>query len=231
MSTSINTLTDAVAHPTRSASVAEQLRTAILSGAFQPGERLQEVRLSQRLQVSRTPVRLALQALAGDGLLEHAPNRGYSVRAFDRTELLHAFEVRAALEGLAARFTAERGLDPAERAGLERILAEGDALLMGGALSETSRPAYTRINAAFHETLHSASRSRMVGEMLRLSQQVLLSSHRQVVAFEHGKVRRRHDDHHRIFEAVLLRDAGRAESLMRDHVASIRAAFMGSPAA
>ena len=65
--------------------------------------------------------------------------------------------------------------------------------------------------------------------MLRISQQVPLSSHRQVVAFEYRKIRRRHDDHHRIFEAFLLRDAGRAESLMRDHVASIRAAFMGGP--
>jgi len=230
MSTDSTAEANAAGRPTRSASVAEQLRTAILAGAFRPGERLQEVRLGQRLNVSRTPVRLALQALAGDGLLEYAPNRGYSVRAFDRVELLHAFEVRAALEGLAARFTAERGLDVAERAALERILADGDALLRGGALAEAGRPAYTRMNAAFHEAVHQASRSRMLGEVLRISSQVPLSSHHQVVAFEHGKVRRRHDDHHRIFEAILMRDAGRAESLMRDHVASIRAAFMGSPA-
>ena len=217
--------------PTRSASVAEQLRSAILAGTFQPGERLREVSLGEQLHVSRTPVRLALQALAGDGLLEYVPNRGYSVRAFDRVTILQAFEVRAALEGLAARFTAERGLDGAEQAGLERILAEGDALLQAGSMPEASRPAYTRINAAFHEALHRASRNRMIGEMLRISQQVPLSSYRQVVAFEHGLVRRRHDDHHRIFEAILLRDAGRADGLMRDHVGSIRAAFLGGGAA
>ncbi|TPG59738.1 GntR family transcriptional regulator [Roseomonas nepalensis] len=211
----------------RSLSVADELRAAVIAGEFGPGERLQEVRLSKRLGVSRTPVRLALQALAADGLLEHAPRRGYSVRRFDATEILNAFEIRAALEGLAARFAAERGLEEAARARLEAILAEGDALLSRGELPEGSRPAYIRMNAAFHEALHGASGSRMLGEMLRLSQNLPLSSHHHVVAFEYRRVRRRHDDHHRILEAVLRRDARRAENLMCDHVASIKAGLTG----
>jgi GntR family transcriptional regulator of vanillate catabolism len=62
--------------PTRSASVVEVLRSAILAGEYGPGERLHEVRLTGRLGVSRTPVRAALQALASEGLLDYAPEPG-----------------------------------------------------------------------------------------------------------------------------------------------------------
>jgi GntR family transcriptional regulator of vanillate catabolism len=74
--------TSPVPVPTRSASVVETLRSAILSGEYNPGERLHEVRLTARLGVSRTPVRAALQTLASEGLLDYAPNRGYAVRTF-----------------------------------------------------------------------------------------------------------------------------------------------------
>ena len=211
----------------RAISMTDELRRAVLAGQFQPGERLQEVRLGALLQASRTPVRLALQALAADGLLEYAPNRGYTVRSFDSTELLNAFDIRAALEGLAAGFAARRGLDGNERAEIELVLAQGDTLLAHGDLAEASRPAYVAVNASFHEALHRAARSRMANEMLRISQNLPMSSHRHIVAFEYAKVRRRHDDHHRILDAVLRRDAGQAEALMRDHVASIKAGLSG----
>src|ERR1700738_3039790 len=64
----------------RALSVMDQIREAILGGSIAAGERLNEVRLSKTLAVSRTPVRAALQALAGEGLLDYAPNRGVTVR-------------------------------------------------------------------------------------------------------------------------------------------------------
>jgi len=60
----------------------DQIREAVLNGSVAAGERLNEVRLSRALAVSRTPVRAALQALVGEGLLDYAPNRGFSVREF-----------------------------------------------------------------------------------------------------------------------------------------------------
>ncbi len=68
----------------------------------------------------------------------------------------------------------------------------------------------------------------MLRDMLRQSQQIAPSSHRNVIAFELSDVRRRHDDHHRIYEAILCRDAGRAELLMRDHVESIKVSLLRS---
>jgi GntR family transcriptional regulator, vanillate catabolism transcriptional regulator len=214
--------------PTRSASVIEALRDAILSGAFEPGERLHEVKLTQRLGVSRTPVRSALQTLASEGLLDYAPNRGYAMRAFPVSEIISAYDVRAVLEGLAARLAAERGLDAAHHAELERALEEGDRLLASGDLSTSDRGTYGAINTAFHETIHAAAGSRMLGDMVRLCQHVPISSPRNIVAFEMRDVRRRHDDHHRVFEALVARDLWRAEMLMRDHVASVKTSLVRS---
>jgi GntR family transcriptional regulator of vanillate catabolism len=221
-----STKTDDGSRPTRTISTIDELRAAILAGHYRPGERLQEVRLGESLGVSRTPVRIALQALAAEGLLEHEPNCGYSVRKFDRTEILNALETRAALEGLAARFAAERGLGPAEQTRLEEILAEGDTLLAPGDPSEDSRSAYAQMNAAFHDAVHDASATRMVREMLRLTQLLPISSHVNLVAFEYGKIRHRHDEHHRIFEAIIRRDGSRAEAIMREHVSSIKTGLM-----
>jgi GntR family transcriptional regulator of vanillate catabolism len=217
---------EAGSRSTRTISATDELRAAILAGTYRPGERLQEVRVGASLGVSRTPVRIALQALAAEGLLEYEPNCGYSVRTFNRAEILNAFETRAALEGLAARFAAERGLKLTEQTRIEQILAEGDALLAHGDPSEESRPAYARMNAAFHDAIHNASETRMIREMLRLTQLLPMSSHENLVAFEYGKIRHRHDEHHRVLEAIIRRDGSRAEMIMREHVSSIKTGLM-----
>src|ERR1700704_4545962 len=113
----------------RALSLMDQIREAILGGMVNAGERLNEVRLSRTLSVSRTPVRAALQALAGEGLLDYAPNRGFTVREFPLDAIVDAYEIRASLEGVAARFAAERGLSPDEKATIERSLRAGDRLL------------------------------------------------------------------------------------------------------
>jgi GntR family transcriptional regulator, vanillate catabolism transcriptional regulator len=208
--------------PSVSLSTTEKLRAAVLASEFVPGERLYEVRLSERLGVSRTPIRAALQALASDGLLDYAPHRGYSVRSFDAAEILQAYEIRAVLEGLAAKRAAQLGMGDAPRRDIEGALLEGDRLLSRGHLIPEDRIAYGAINSTIHNAILTAGQARMLGDMLRLSQQVAPSSHRNVVAFEYQDVRRRHDDHHRIFEAILCRDPGRAELLMRDHVESVK---------
>lgn len=218
-----------VAEPaTRSVSIMEDLRCAILAGEFPPGERLLEVALSERLGVSRTPIRAALQALAGEGLLVHTPNRGYYVRTFSIEEIIQAYEIRATLEGLAAKRAALLGLSAEQRIAIETALRDGDRLLARGAVSPNDRSAYGDINVAFHGTIHAAGQSRMLRDMLRIPQQIAPSSHRNVIAFEYADVRRRHDDHHRIYEAILYRDGGRAELLMRHHVESVKISLVRS---
>jgi GntR family transcriptional regulator, vanillate catabolism transcriptional regulator len=209
-------------------SVLETLRAAVLAGEFQAAERLHEVKLTMRFGASRTPVRAALQKLASEGLLDYTPNRGYTVREFSIGEMISAYEVRAVLEGLAARLSAERGLNISEIAILQQALREGDDLLRNGQITDDHRSQYGRINACFHETVHRSAGSRLLSETVYLCLRVPVSSPRYIVAFEERDVRRRHDDHHRIFEAIIGREPWRAEMLMRDHVASVKSSLVRS---
>src|ERR1700737_4975667 len=199
----------------RALSVMEQIREAVLNGSVAAGERLNEVRLSRTLAVSRTPVRAALQALAGEGLLDYAPNRGFTVREFPLDAIVDAYEIRASLEGVAARFAAERGLGADARSIIERSLAAGDKLLERGSFEAGDLTVYRNINGDFHDTLLAAARNRMLAEMIRICHHVPISSSRNIVAFEHRDVRRRHDDHHRIYEAIVAREPWRGGVLMR----------------
>ncbi len=209
-------------------SVTERLREAILSGEIATGVRLNEVRLSQAMEVSRTPVRAALQALAGEGLLDYVPNRGYLVRVFPLSEIVDAYDIRAQLEGLATRFAAERGLSGEDCRVIEQSLRDGDALLERGVFEPGDLSRYRIINGNFHDTILGAARNRMLGEMIRICHHVPVSSNRNIVAFEHRYVRRRHDDHHRIYEAILSREPHRAEPLMREHVASVKSSLIST---
>lgn len=209
-------------------SVTDRLREAILGGEIATGVRLNEVRLSQMMEVSRTPVRAALQALAGEGLLDYVPNRGFLVRTFPLSEIVDAYDIRAQLEGLATRFAAERGLSAQDREVVEQALADGDALLNKGVFETGDMSRYRIINGNFHDTILGAAKNRMLGEMIRICHHVPVSSNRNIVAFEHRNVRRRHDDHHRIYEAILAREPHRAEALMREHIASIKSSLVNS---
>src|SRR5438128_9233630 len=88
-----------------------RLREMILNGNFQAGERISELPLTARLGVSRTPIRLALERLAHEGLLEPYPTGGFIVRKFTLDDIWDSMEVRGLLEGGATRLAAERLAD------------------------------------------------------------------------------------------------------------------------
>lgn len=140
--------------------------------------------------------------------------------------MISAYEIRAVLEGLAARLSAEHGMSNDQLAVLQQALKDGDDLLSAGHITDQHRAEYSRINANFHETIQLAAGSRLLCDTVYLCQQVPVSSPRNVVAFELRDVRRRHDDHHRIFEAIVSREPWRAEMLMRDHVASVKSSLV-----
>jgi DNA-binding GntR family transcriptional regulator len=93
----------------------EVLRTMILDGTLAPGERLNEVHLSQALGISRGPLREAIQRLASEGLVEAVTHRGVYVRSFSARELSDFYELRIALEThavrLAARYSPQDRID------------------------------------------------------------------------------------------------------------------------
>ena len=97
--------------------VSDELRRLVITGELPPGTRIVEDRLAARLGVSRNPVREALQALAAEGFVDILPRRGAVVAQVTQAEAEDLFDVRAALEPLAARLAARRS----DGAGHERL--------------------------------------------------------------------------------------------------------------
>ena len=204
---------------TLSQQVTETVRDWILHGRFEAGERIEEIPLAEVLGVSRTPVRAALATLANEGLIVHQPKRGYVVREFELDDILAAYEVRAVLEGLACRSAAQRGLNDEQARTVLDCLATGDRILSAGALNPEEHEPYQKMNVDLHNTLLAAASNPWLGRFAEQAHNIPYASDRIVLwDVEYGVILRSHGDHHRIIEAVLARDAARAEQLMREHV-------------
>ena len=206
----------------RALMIADHVRDAILSGALPSGHRVNEVHLARELGVSRTPIRAALHALGAEGLLDYAANRGFTVRAYGIESIAEAYEIRAVLEGLACRFAAQRGIASAERAAFDAALREGDAIIAAFRGTPEQVAAYRAVNVAFHDTVLRAAGNAMLTDTVRMTLTRPGATFRNIVTFTERDVRSRHDDHHRIFEAMAAGDGWRAEVLMREHVSSVK---------
>jgi len=141
------TLTRIEAAPDYVEQVGRALVGAIASGQFAPGERLTQEDIARRLNVSRQPVLQALRQLKRDGLVEDAPGRGLQVAALDATLIARVYEVRGALDALAARLAARRKavLDPA-------LIAAGRRAVKGRDMR-----AMIETDLAFHQAVYAAS--------------------------------------------------------------------------
>lgn len=203
---------------TLSQSVTEKLRDWVLQGILKPGERLEEIPLAGTLGVSRTPVRAALATLGNEGLLEHQPNRGYTVRVYKLEEIIDAYEVRAVLEGLACRKAAQRGLSTDAVNELRQSLAAGDAILACKTLRPEDHAPYQQVNIAIHNTILNAAGNSWVTRFAAQAQTTPFASDRIMLWDDYEIIYRSHGDHHRIVNALITGDAARAESLMREHV-------------
>jgi len=207
----------------RAESVVLELRDMIMRGEFPAGFHVQEIPLAERMGVSRTPIREALNILAKEGLLEAGPKRGYKIRTFSIEEIEQAYEVRASLEGTACRLLAERGLDPGAEARLRAAIELGDGLLDRGMFGAAEQQPWLEMNNTIHSLLVDATGNAMLVRCVEQTLRVPLASARHVhwyrfdqVNFERAKIA--HRDHHAVFEALINRQAARAEARMREHI-------------
>ena len=193
-----------------------------MSGQLAPGAKLLEVVLSQRLGVSRTPLRAALHSLASEGLLEYQPNRGYCVRALNPERLIAIFDLRGVLEGLAARLAAEKGMSEANQTIFRDALIRGDSIMSQGVLRASDREPFGEINVQIHQIILNTADDSILDEMLLRCRNTPISSERNVLWHDFAWVRRSHDDHYRLLDAIVLRDGARAEQLMKEHVHAVK---------
>jgi DNA-binding GntR family transcriptional regulator len=201
------------AHGTEADEGYERLYQAILGGEFQPNERLIEMDLAQLYNLGRAAIRTALARLEQDGLVEREPNRGARVRAISEEEAVETLEVRAVLEGLAARYAA-RNVTDADIADLRAIVGEMEARLAEGDLLGISEG-----NTRLHGRLLQIANNKTVARLIeRLHAQHIRSQFRLILV--PGRPPRSVAEHRAIVEAVASRDPDAAEAAMRSHLAN-----------
>ncbi len=144
------------------------LWSRIVSRDLHPGEKLSDLRLSNELGVSRTPVREALHRLLQDGVIRAEPNRGFFVTSFSARDIEEIFEIRAALEALALRTYLARNPDDDFAAELEE-LSEIERELAEAETDNQIRSANERFLAAdqgFHRTIVERSGNERLAAMI-----------------------------------------------------------------
>lgn len=199
------------AHSPLTKLVVDSIRERILSGDYEPGERLVEAHLSTELGVSRMPVREALRVLAAEGMVTIEPRRGATVATYSAEQVRELVEVRATLEALNAKLAAKRH-DPDHIRKLERILAAGSKN------SEKTELAKLNLdNNTFHEALAEGAANTTLREMVRS-----LRERTAVIFAPHSRQRAKQnwEEHAAILRAVVAGDAELASLLAGRHVYS-----------
>jgi GntR family transcriptional regulator, vanillate catabolism transcriptional regulator len=205
-----------------------RLREMLLAGEFEPGERISEAPLAARIGVSRTPIRLALERLAHEGLLEPYATGGFIVRKFTLDDVWNGIEVRGLLEGGAARLAAERLVNDNELQALRQCQAELDAV---GEPTIETLPTYLQANDRFHEEVLRLAKNTTLNDVLERLLSVPLAARHGLVslqtkfpeATEIFIIAR--DQHLQIIDAISKRQGARAESIAREHAQISRRAL------
>ena len=217
--------TAAEAPPNTSQTVKAQLalRELILGGELKAGARIAELWLVERLNVSRTPVRMALVKLAEEGLLDALPSGGYAVKDFSESDIIDAIELRGTMEGLAARLAAERGVSPVLITEARECLDRIDTALARPALDDETFALYAQQNERFHDLLSEMAGSSLVSRQLEKAKALPFASPNGFVMAQAIGPHARdvlvvaQEQHRMVIEAIVLREGARAESLMREH--------------
>jgi DNA-binding GntR family transcriptional regulator len=148
--------------PTAQDRAAAALRAAILEGELHPGQRVNQEAWAARAGVSMIPVREALRALAGEGLVTYRPRRGYAVTELDVTELAEVYELRRILETEALR----RGVPLATDGDIAELAAAAQECRAAGRRGDVR--GQLAANRRFHDLLHGLADSRPLTRLIDL---------------------------------------------------------------
>jgi DNA-binding GntR family transcriptional regulator len=201
-----------VSRESTAAIIARQLREAIMNGSLPPGTQLGETELAGQFQVSRGPLREAMQRLVSEGLLRSERHRGLFVIDLEPEDIHDIYSARLAIER-AAVIRIVHGPAPDEAADLlEEAVRE-----MASATSNEDWSAVSEADTRFHEVLVSASGSKRLVRMSRtllIETRMCLSALRLTYASDEERV----TEHKQITEAIRTGDQNAALSLLEVHM-------------
>ena len=185
-----------------------ELSQQIISQRLKPGQRLREEQLATRFGISRTPLRDAINRLAQNGLVDIEPRKGASVKQFNIDDVVEVYDIRAVMEGLAARLAAP-GLDLNELNKLKAMFSKKDSRSL------------IKADTGLHDLLINSCGNKKLVEMLN-------NIHGLVQAFRVAGYKSRQRsatatvDHKRILKALMERDGEAAENVMHVHIQKVK---------
>jgi DNA-binding GntR family transcriptional regulator len=211
---------------TKADEIAYALEEAIVSGEIEPGSILRQESLSERYDVSRTPIREALRRLAALGLVQFVPNRGVRVRTLSRAELREAFLVRAELESLATALAVPR-FDPEGLAELEaaeqrfaELTAELRKLARDGGRTQTGIVGeWVHANHSFHDVIYARADAPYVVRLAKSARRTFFGQTTWAVGEELDELYVKNQrEHTAIRAAIAAGSVDGARAAARDHV-------------
>lgn len=200
---------------------ARRLRDMIIEGRIAAGSRLNERVLTEQLRVSRTPLREAFKVLSGEGLVELLPQRGAIVATLSVAEVDAAFEVMAALEGLAGELACAR-ITQDELAEIRALQFDMLASHARGDL-----PGYFRANMAIHDRINAAARNPLLAQSFRqLNQRIHTVRYRSNLSQERWD--KAVEEHAAMLKLLEARNGRALRALLEAHLLNKREAVVAT---
>jgi len=203
--------------------VTDTIREAIVYGQYQPGDRLVEDKLAEELAVSRNPIREALLALEGEGLVKMVPRKGATVAHLSEEETREIVELRAALEGLSARLAARRCTPDLGRK-ITELLDRGNQLSEKQLSEKDDQDALEEINREFHTLVAEAGANRYLADFMKSLRYKTYWLFGSVFGSRAGQSWKEHTE---ISRAILAGDEDLAAILANRHVLNVGGASLG----
>ncbi|KAA0892635.1 GntR family transcriptional regulator [Pusillimonas sp. ANT_WB101] len=202
---------DTLDRRTLPAAAAERLRELIIEGELPPGTRLNERALSERLGVSRTPLREAFRLLASESLVEIQPNRGARVAVLSEIDIRESFAVLGGLEALSGELACQHATED-EIAEIRALTFE-----MQACHARQNLPTYYRVNREIHNCINRAARNRLLEQVYStLNQRVQNLRFRSNL--NPDKWKKAMEEHIAMVDALSRRDGVELGRLMREHL-------------
>ena len=197
----------------------KEMERLILTGELEPGERINEIQLSNRFGTSRGPIREATRSLEAKGLVEVVRNRGVYVRRLSIEDAIEIYDVRAALFGQAGRLLSERMTDEVLNQ-LTECVNEMDAIAERGSFDD-----YYPVNLAFHNLIVTSAGNRtLTAEYQRFVNKLHLFRARALV--QGGGLAVSNREHRAMLDALASGDGDRAQMTHWRHVALAKRRLM-----
>ncbi len=191
--------------------VFERLEEDILTGVYKRGEPLTELSISERFNISRTPVRGAIHRLADEGLVKLYPNRGAVVTGISKDDIIDIYNIRMRLDGLAAAMAAEKMSEE----DIEKLRESVE--LSEFYIKKHDTEHQKELDTAFHALIYTATGARMLSQILsELHKKTKL--YRKLSLDTADRAEKSIAEHRQILEAIEARDAKAAEKLTQNHI-------------